>query len=553
MKNEIVFWKKSFSLLLQIITVGSLIPILLAVWTLLAGGDPFNHTYFSKRLLGNFLFQLPHPVVSWGSFIATLLIIAGIWKKEKSEKMRFASYAGLILLMTIIFLHLQIPFGIGVTLPLLTAGCIALYTSSRKNPRKKLFPGKNSFASLPERFADFLFLGMIVFASLFVFQEGADYLLLSKYGKYLLLMPLSGCFLWSGKSLRDHLFATGTGFFVLSAVFAFLTAFADTLWIMDIAIIFFFIFWEYEFLLLLRGFLPEIKNLSLIFLVILLLANGKILPHICDSNIITLSVFVLYIIGDNWERIIKKIRQKLNSESHLLATPRQKGFAVQAWCLGAFAFICFTRGKGIIPLLFLTILLLCTGLLKLLLKNRKYNEIQQTVPLLPECCVIFIFAFIQFLLGANDFLAASIAAGCLSASIWNLGIVITGKDVRKLPVHASLYHAAASGGIFLFMLLMFFSKASSCISASIGLILTGCALLGEGAYLRKYRTSEKGLFLRRWVAYITVALGVALASFPGTTLKVPRWEIRAVACGALAFLAVNIYYILENKLKKQEV
>ena len=167
--------------------------------------------------------------------------------------------------------------------------------------------------------------------------------------------------------------------------------------------------------------------------------------------------------------------------------------------------------------------------------------------------MIFIFAFIQFLLGANDFLAAAIAAGCVAASIWNLGTVITGKDVRKLSVHASLYHAAASGGIFLFMLLMFFSRSTSGTAASTGLILIGCALLGEGAYIRKYKTSEKSILLRRWVAYITTALGLALASFPGQILKAPRWEISAVACGALAFLAVNVYYILENKLKKQEV
>ena len=548
-----VFRKRFFMLLLQIIAVGSLIPLLLLLWTVLAGGDIFNDTYFSKRLLGNFLFQLPAPAVSWGSFIATFFIITGLCKKDSSEKMRFASYAGLLLLMTIIFLHLQIPFGIGVTLPLLTAGCIALYTSGRKKPGKKLFPGKNTFASLPERFASLLFLGMIVFASLFVFQEGADYLFLSKYGRYLLFMPLAGCLLWSGKALRDHLFATVTGFFVLTGAFAFLSAFTDTMWIIDIAIIFIFIFWEYELLLLLRGILPDIKNLSLIFLVCLLLANGKILPHICPPYIITLSIFVLYIIGDNWERLINRIRQKLSRESHLLATPRQQGFAVQAWCLGAFTLICFTRGRGIIPLLFLTVLLFCTGLLKHLLQGRKGNELRQALPLFPECCVILIFAMIQSLLGAKDFLAASIAAGCVAASIWNLGIVITGKDVRKLPVHASLYHAAASGGIFLFMLLMFFCRASSSVAASIGLILTGCALLGEGAYIRKYHISEKGLLLRKWVAYITVALGVALASFPGSVLKAPCWENSAIACGALAFLAVNIYYILENKLKKQEV
>ena len=88
MKNEMVFWKRSSMLLLQIITVGSLIPILLTVWTVLAGGGLFTHTYFSKRLLGNFLFQLPPQFLSTGSFAATFLIIIGLWKKESSEKMR---------------------------------------------------------------------------------------------------------------------------------------------------------------------------------------------------------------------------------------------------------------------------------------------------------------------------------------------------------------------------------------------------------------------------------------------------------------------------------
>ncbi|MBR2363607.1 MAG: hypothetical protein IKA79_00255, partial [Lentisphaeria bacterium] len=500
-------------------------------------------------------------VVSWGSFIATLLIIAGIWKKENSEKMRFAAYAGFVLLMIIIFLHLQIPFGIGVTLPLLTAGCIALYTSSRKNPRKKLFPGKNSFASLPERFADFLFLGMIVFASLFVFQEGADYLLLNRYGKYLLLLPLAGCLLWSGKRLRDHLFAAGTGFIVLAGVFAFFTAFADTLWITDISIIFIFIFWEYQLLLLFRGILPEIRNLSLIFLVILLFANGKILPGVCDTNITSLSVFILYIIGDNWERIIKTVRRRLDPEKHLLAKPPRQGFAVQAWCAGAFFLITFTGKKGVLPMLFLAILLFCTAILKSLIQEkknpgaiiRKCRKAGEILPLLPECCVIVLFAVIQTLLWDRGFLAAVTAAGCAGACIWNLGIVIAGKDIRKLPVHASLYHAVSAGGIFLFMLLLFFYRTNSSVAASTGLILTGCALLGEGAYTRsiRYRTME--FLLRKWVAYIAVALGFAVVVLPGKALSPVFWEPSAVACGALAFFAVNVYYILENKLKKQEV
>ena len=146
MKKEFTFWKNFFFILLQIFAAGTLIPSLLLLWTILASGDLFNDTYFSKRLLANSLFYLPPPYVSWLSFSATFLIVMGIWKKEKSEWMRFAAYAGIVLLMTVIFLHLQIPSGIGVTLPLLILGSIALYTSNRPDPRKKLFPGRMIFA-----------------------------------------------------------------------------------------------------------------------------------------------------------------------------------------------------------------------------------------------------------------------------------------------------------------------------------------------------------------------------------------------------------------------
>ena len=558
-----VFWKKSVFILLQIFAAGSLIPVLLTLWTVLAGGDLFNDSYFSKRLLGNFLFQLPPQVVSTGSLIATLLIIAGIWKKDRSEKMRFASYAGFILLLTIIFLHLQLPFGIGVTLPLTILGCTALYTSSRKDPRKKLFPGRKTFASLPERFAALIILSMIVFASQFIFQEGTDYFLLRKEGFLFILAPLSGCLLYSGKKLRDYLIASSTGFLFLAAVFAFITAFSDTLWIMDIAIICSFIFLEYENLLLLRGFLPEFKNLSLVFLVLLLLFNNKILPAPGDPTIMTLSVFILYILGDNCERIVKNIRRKLDPKRNFLAKPPEIVFAVQAWCLSAFVLICLTRGRGVAAFLFLTVILFCTGILKMLLKQKmpenndktkenKWKDAAGFFPLLPECCVILLFALAQFFTGFRIFPAAIIAAGCCGACIWNLGNVITGKDARKLSIHASLYHAGATGMIFLFMLLLFCCKVSSNTAAGTGLILTGCTLLGEGAYVRFSRITAEGSLLRKWMAYITIALGLAFAAFPGIPLKIPRWDPAAVACGAVAFFAVNMYYIFMNKLKKQE-
>ena len=563
MKKEFTFWKKFFFILLQIFAAGTLIPSLLLLWTILASGDLFNDTYFSKRLLANSLFYLPPPYVSWFSFSATFLIVMGIWKKEKSQWMRFAAYAGIVLLMTVIFLHLQIPSGIGVTLPLLILGSIALYTSNRPDPRKKLFPGRMIFAPFSRRFASFILLGMIVFATLFLYQEGTDYLLLRKDGFFMLLIPLAGCLLYSEKRLRDYLISTGAGFVLLAFLFCFTVAFADTLWIMDIAIIYLFIFLEYQILLLLRGFLPEIKNLSLIFLVLLLLANGKILPQIVDVNIVTLSVFVLYIFGDNFERCVKKIRRKLEPEKHLLERPSGELFAIQAWSISSFVLICFTGRSGISPFLFLTILLFLTGILKYLFLEKyrscpetdhyeKWRKANLFLPLLPESAVILVFAFVLYFLGADTFLPAVIAAGNCGACIWNLGIVITGKDTRQLPFQASLYHASASGGIFLFMLLLFLYRVNSSFAASTGLILTGCTILGEGAYIRMNRRPGNGFFLRKWEAYICIALGLAFAAFPGGVLNAPHWELPAVSCGALAFFAVNVYYILKNKLRKQE-
>ena len=563
MKIEWTFWKRFFFILLQIFVVGSFIPLLLLLWTFLASGDLVNDTYFSKRLLANSLFYLPPIAVSWLSVIATFLIVTGIWKKERSEWMRFASYAGLVLLMTILFLHLQIPFGIGVTLPLLILGLTALYTANRKDPRKKLFPGRKIFASFSQRFASGILLGMIVFTSLFLFQEGTDYLLLRKDGIFLLLLPLAGCLLYSEKRLRDYLVSTVATFVFSALIFCFIVAFADTMWIMDIAIIFLFIFLEYTLLLFLRGLLPEFKNLSLIFLVILLLANGKILPELMETNIVTLSVFILYIFGDNFERIMKKIHRKLDPETHLLARPPGEAFAAQAWITGSFVLICFTGEKGVFFFFLLAVLLFLTGTSRIFLtekygretKENKYENWKKTVlflPLLPECIVILLFAFVLYFTGMKTFLPAVIAAGCCGVCIWTLGVVITGKDTRKLPFQASLYHASASGGIFLFMLLLFLYRVNSSFAASTGLILTGSALLGEGAYIRKNRIPGKGFFLRKYMAYIPIALGLAIVAFPGRKLPSPHWELSAISCGALTFFAVNVYYIFKNKFKKQE-
>lgn len=566
MKKEWIFHKKIISVLLQIFLTGFLLPLFLFVWSFFAGGSLFGESFFAKRILGNFLFTLPDTVFYRSGIFAFILIITGTWAKERSEKMRFALYAGFILLMTTIFLQYSVPFGVGAALPVLVLGCIALYTSHKKNPRKKLFPNKRSLASLPERASALLFLAMIVIAAMFVFQEGAEYLLLSKWGACLLFLPLAGCLLPSGKRVRDHLFAAFTGFIFLSAVFCFFTAFLEAIWFMDLSIIFIFIFWEYQMLLLLRGILPEIKNLSLIFLAVLFFVNGKILPEVCDVNIVTLSIFILYIVGDNWERMIKKIRRRLDPEKNLLAKPPKEGFAVQAWCIGAFTLISLTGKKGVLPFFFLSILLFLTAILKELLLFRKeqkpvgeqkmpeWKKAREYLPLLPECGVILGFSFVQVFLWEKGFLASVICAGCLALCVWNLGIVITGRDARKLPVHASLYHAASCGGIFLFMLLLFFYGVSSSVAASLGLLLCGIALLGEGAYVRIAHGEEnRGFLLRKWIARITLAAGFAVIVLPSEPLRTSFGELSAVACGALAFFAVNVYYIVKNKLKKYEV
>lgn len=555
MKKGTFVKEKVVPFFLQLLAACLLVPALLLIWTALVSGDPLELSYFSKRLLASRLFLLPDTLFHGGIFFAVFLIVAGTGAKERSEKMRFAAYAGTVLLMTLIFLRLRIPFGIGVTVPLLLLGCVSLYVSGRKDPRKKLFPGKRSLAGLSERFAAGIFLGMIVFASFLLFQEGTDYVLLRKGGMVFLLLPLAGCLLPSGKSLRDYLVSTGTGFVFLGAAFAFIAAFADTLWIMDIAIVFSFLFLEYEFLLLLRGILPEFKNLSLIFLVLLLFVNGKILPGVCDANIVTLSVFVLYILGDNAERVLKFVRRRLDAERNRLSRPPREGIAVQAWCLSAFVLVCLGGAGSVLPLLFLMTLLFCTGILKLLLRRspgRAPARWEESLPLLPEKIVIALFAVLQVFLGEKSFLAAAVAAECFGFCAWNLGIVIARDGTGKRSVPASLYHAAASGGIFLFMLLLFFYGVSSSVAASMGLVLEACALLGEGAYVRRAGGGEEGSLLRKWVSGILAALGFAAAALPSSPLKMPVWELSAVPCGALAFFAVNVYLILENKLKKKE-
>ena len=553
--------EKFFLLLLQLFTACLLVPSLLLLWTVLASGDPLELSYFSRRILSSRLFLLPETLFRAGVFCAVFCtvysIVAGALAKERSEKMRFAAYAGTVLLMILIFLRLKIPFGIGVTVPLLLLGSVSLYTSGRKDPRKKLFPGKRALAGLSQRFAAGIFLGLIVFISLFLFQEGTDYVLLRKGGVCLLLLPMAGCLLPSGKSLRDYLVSTGTGFVFLGAVFAFIAAFADTLWIMDIAIVFTFLFLEYQALLLLRGILPELRNLSLIFLVLLLFVNGKILPGVCDTNIVTLSVFVLYILGDNAERMLKILRRRLDPERDKLFKPLRKDLALQGWCLSSFVLVCLGGAGSVLPLLFLMTLLFCTGILKLLLKKesgfgRALASLEEDLPLLPEKCLIVLFAVLQVLLGEKNFLASVIAAGCCFSCIRNLGFVITGSGTGKRSVHASLYHAAASGGIFLFMLLLFFYGVSSSVAASMGLLLESCALLGEGAYLRSACGGNQGRLLRIWVSGVIASLGFAVAALPSVPLPMPSWELSAVACGALAFFALNVYAILEDKLKKKE-
>lgn len=561
MKKEMVFWKKFFFILLQVFIAGTLLPFLLLLWTILAGGDLFNESYFSRRILTSPLFDLPAVFYTWLSFFANLFIVLGMYLKEKWEKMRFFVYAGLFLQMTAIFLLLKIPAGIGLTLPAVLLGSFALYVSSKQDPRKKLFPGKKVTASPWERFALFIVLGINLLAVSFLYQEGVNFLLLHKYGLFMLLLPFAGIFLRTGKQLREYLVSTEVGFIFLGAVFGFIVAFMETIYVMDLAIIFLFLFLEYQLLLFLRGILPEIKNLSILFLALLLLVNGKVLPEVCDGSIVSLSVFVLYILGDNWERVVKKIRRKLDPERASLIRTTEKSFAVQAWSLGAFTLVCFGGRNCILPLLYLIFLLFCTAVLKIFIsrkwgwqqekgKKEEWKKAREYLPLLPESCVIFLFSVIQVWFGEKEFLPSAIAGGCCAACVWNFGIVISGKDARKLPYYASLYHAAASFGVLLFLLLMFWYMVPSSLAASAGMILLGCALTGEGAYIRSSEKEQKGFVLRKWTAYLCIALGGACMAFPPVSLVPPMWGLSAVCCGALAFFAVSVYFMIENQIQR---
>ena len=542
--------------ILYILFFSVLVPLELVIWGQ-ALDTALGRTYLSKRIQLSLFYDLPREIWLTVAVLSLGAILrAGLELGRESHRRDILLFCGFPFYMFSIFLLLKLPCAaaIGTGLVVLTAWAVWFACPAEGRPPFPLLDDRPVKADPLQRLTAGVILAGLLLAGILIFQEGYQLWLALEWTPLLVVVPLAGLFLPTPGQLREYL-AGGLHALVLTAlIYGIGQLFKDNFIRTDLGIVSAYIFLELLVSQMIRPILPKVRNSSLIILGLSSLATYWIMPPICSPWIVTLSMYVLYLVIDNRKAIRKKILSRANSrrtEVHFLSWEE---YAAQAWGVGGLL-AAWLAGPKLLPQILIGLgVVLLAGLVRSHLLNDLQTDhlILKRFPYAIEISVLLLT--VVFFCGRPDPLCAAgfspqgmvmiqlsiyATVSCVMQMIWNIGGLI-GRYTQERPA-LLFFHIFSQFGIGFLLVLLFFVQAPASVLLGCFCTLTGIVRLADNSLLRK--TDKKpGLT----VGWLLIVVGqFVFVSSAETILPEPVWSMGAPVCALIFCTALYVYRLFD--------
>ena len=495
-------------------------------------------TYLAKRIGMNFWFDFP----PWCFLVLGLIPLAGIIRaavelNRESHRCDVLLYAGFPFYMLCWFFYLRMSCSIVFCLPLVCLGSAAIWMVCRRKDRMPLLPVQSDGkVSLFQRFGVLMQLLAIFCVAVLLFQEG--YLLWKLFPAMLVpaLIPLLGFLLPKIEQLREYVSSSFHALVLCGMIYLIGQFYRDSVTLTDFGIVAVYLFLELQIALLIRALVPPRRNFSLVILVGFILATCWIKLPLFGPLIVTLTMYILYLLIDNRKAIRKKLlsrahfrHAKVLSWEETAALAWGFGVLLAAYLAGPDRLFQVPAGLGA---------LLAGALLWSWLESNPDGDhvVLRNFPYTAEISALLITGLVVCSSRAElmILLSAFAAASCLMRMIWSVGGLIGCCG----PEHPYLleFQIVGNAGICFLLTALFFVEAPPAVLLGAFLTLRGISRIWECAFQGK-RRSGNGL-TSGWVL-IGIGLFVFVSSSEGR-LPVPEWSPPAAVW---AFLACTAFYV----------
>ena len=542
--------------ILYILFFSVLVPLELVIWGQ-ALDTALGRTYLSRRMQLSLFYDLPRELWLTVAILSLGAILrAGLELGRESHRQDILLFCAFPFYMFSIFIFLKMPCAavIGTGLAVLTAWAVWFACPAEGRPPFPLMDDRPDKADLLQRLTAGVILAGLLSAGILIFQEGYQLWLALEWTPLLVIVPLAGLFLPTPGQLREYL-AGGLHALVLTAlIYGICQLFKDSFIRTDLGIVATYIFLELLVSQMIRPVLPKVRNSSLIILGLSSLATCWIMPPICSPWIVTLSMYVLYLVIDNRKAIRKKILSRANTrrtEVHFLSWEE---YAAQAWGVGGLL-AAWLAGPKLLPQILIGLGgVLLAGLVRSRLINdlRTDHLILKRFPYAIEISVLLLT--VVFFCGRPDpYCAAGIspqgmvmiqlsiyaAVSCVMQMIWNIGGLI-GRYTQERP-SLLFFHIFSQFGIGFLLVLLFFVQAPASVLLGCFCTLTGIVKLADNSFLRK-ADKKPGLT----VGWLLIVIGqFVFVSSSETILPEPVWSMGAPVCALIFCTALYVYRLFD--------
>ena len=473
---------------------------------------------------------------------------------NRSHKCDALLFFGFPLYMLSLFQFFRLPCTMTIGMGLIVLTEVAVWYAYPAENRPP-FPLQNDWtvrADVVQRLASLLLLLGILFAAVLIFQEGYLLWLTFPWTPLLIVLPLAGIILPTPGQLREYLSGGLYALVMTAMIYGIGQLFTESTLRADWGIIIAYIFLELLTARMINPILPKIRNSSLIILGFSALVTVWIMPPICNPWIVTLSMYVLYLLIDNRRAIRKKIFSRAHfhrSDVHLLSWEE---YAAQAWGFGA-----LLAGWLAGPQLLKQILIglgavLAAGLirLRLLHDSRSEHLILRNFPYILEFWALVLSAmfFSKFTSGSSRdtvmiLLSIYAASSCIMQMIWDIGGLI-GRYADERP-SMLFFHVFCRFGIGFLLVLLFFIQAPASILLGFFCCLNGIVKIADDSF----RKTSKNLSLTAGWVLIVIGQFVFVSSAE-TILPEPKWSAGSPVCALIACAALYICRLFDFRNRR---
>ena len=507
-------------------------------------------SYLSKRVLLSLYFDLPRNFILALGALAVCCMLRGFWGMfRKNHDSDILIFGGFSLYMLSLFLGFRFPCTMVFGIPLILLTEIAVWLAYRRENRPAfLLPDERTVRATPEqRAAAFFQLLPVLLAASLIFQEGYLMWIAFRWTPVLAVLPLAGLLLPKAGQIREYVAGSVYALILCGAIYMTGQFFAEGVVLTDFGIVTAYIFLELVIAVMVRPLLPAVRNSSLLILGLSALLTRWIMPPVCTPWIITMTMYVLYLLVDNRKAIRKKLLSRTHfrrSDVHILSWEEYAG---QAWGFGALLAVYLAGPAYIFHVLTgLGVLLLARLIRSRILNSGSDHIILTHFPFAIEVTLLILSVFVccHSRESVMILLSAYAAAACLMQTVWSVGGLI-GKYTQERP-SLQFFHLLSYTGMSFLLIMLFFLTVPASVLLGFFCVLTGIIRIG-GASCRK-----AGENLGLTTGWVMIVIGQFIfVSSSEVLLPFPEWSSGCVPCAVVACAVLYICRLYDHHIRER--